>query len=258
MLSIGASALLFAQQYIDVTDETFTVNSATSLTGNTRNISHVSLPEKAIGYIYRISVFSKGNTNVPNALFKVIKTIDPSTALTTSLMEYAINNNDGKSVDAFIFNNTYDADNFYAKKDNNWNACRSLMNRSNCCFATKECLNHVLYFGFRNNNISKGLDVKLEVVAIVDTTTAAKNKFSYSISNGASVNVKYFLSLDVQNWTENNLRPGYQNPVSIDQPQLFIKVYTTQANFVQYKMIPDNRYKIVYNTQTRKWDVIYY
>jgi hypothetical protein len=247
-----------AQQYSNVTDETITVNSKTSLSGSTRNITNVELPEKTIGFIYRISTFSRGNADVDNSLFKLVKSVEPSTALVTSLMEFAIKNNDGNSLDAFIFNNTYDADNFAAKKDGNWTACKSMMNRGNCCFPTKDCLNHRIYFGFRNNNISQGLDVKLEVVAIIDTVKGKAQTYSYTLLNSTANELKFYVSYNDTAWTINSLRANYQATFTFEKPVIYVKIYTNAMSFVHYKLTPDNRYKFVFNVQTRKWDVIYY
>jgi len=248
----------YSQKYIDVTDETLTVNSRTALLGNTRNITSITLPEKSIGYIYRVSVFPKGNADAANSLFKLIRSVDPSTALATTLMQFSIKNNDGNSVDAFIFNNTYDADNFYAKNDNNWSACKSMPNRSNCCFSTNDCINRTIYFGFRNNNISQGLDVKLEVVAIVDSSKLSNYSFSYTVQNGTDREIKIQISNDDLNWAEKSLRSGYQETYTLEQSKMYIRIYTTTDSFVHYKLDPAERYKIIFNQQDGKWDIIHF
>ena len=160
---------IYAQELVQVTDETLTVNSVTAMTGYTRNKTEVTLPDRTSGYIYRISVFPKGTNPAGPSLFSLLKKLGSSNiSLASSFAEYAIANNDNSSVDAFIFSSPDDANNFYAKKDGYWNACKSMPNRVSCCFATKECMGKEVYFGFRNNNIMKGLDVKLEVVALVE------------------------------------------------------------------------------------------
>ena len=244
-----------AQQYMPVTDETLTVNSATSLSGHTRNTVEVDLPSHTIGYIYRMSVMPKGGNGSFESLFNVIKKIDPATAFTSSLMQYAIRNSENYAVDAFVFNNTSDANEFYNKNDNNWSACKSMPNRSNVCLATKECLNKTLYFGFRNNNISQGLDVRFELVAIVDTTITQEYAYTFTIDNGSTAQVRYFISLDNKNWKEEVLNPGYEATFSGIQREAYIKIYTTTAFFVHYKINAQNRYRIFWNLDSGKWDL---
>ena len=154
------------QQYVSLTDEILTVNSRTAIGGNTRNITHVVLPDSTIGVVYRISVSKKGTTNVSNLLFNVLQTVNPRVALASSLAQFVIANRDGQSVDAFIFTNKQDVDNFSTRNDGYWTACKEMLNRSNCCIPLTECIQTDLYFGFRNNNVVTGLDVKLEIVAI--------------------------------------------------------------------------------------------
>lgn len=107
----------------------------------------------------------------------MLKFLKPSISLASSFTKFAIKNNDNNAVDAFIFNNVFDAENFYAKKDGNWTSCKIMMNRGNRCFMSKECLANKIYFGFRNNNTMQGLSVRLEVVAIVDSNSQVSFKY---------------------------------------------------------------------------------
>lgn len=167
VLSFMSLCDIYSQQYVNLTDEILTVNSRTAIGGNTRNITHVVLPDSTIGVIYRISIFKKGNTNAFNLLFNVLQTINPRVALASAVAQFALTNGDGQSVDAFIFINKIDADNFSSRNDGNWIACKEMPNRSNCCISLTDCVERNLYFGFRNNNVLSGLDIKLEIVAIV-------------------------------------------------------------------------------------------
>lgn len=176
-------------------------------------------------------------------------------SLSTSLAQFAIRNNDNTAVDAFIFNNTYDSENFYSKKDNNWSACKSMMNRVNCCFSTKECIGKEIFFGFRNNNIWQGLDVKLEIVALVDTSLKVDYKYSYTIDNGSGKELRYFLSIDNINWQETSLRNGYQQVFTVEQKVIFFKIKTDDFKFSMYKLIPNERYRIFWNRNLYKWDL---
>jgi len=250
---------LSAQELVQVTDETLTVNSTTSITGNSRNKTEVTLPEKTKAYIYRISIFPKGKGAVNNSLFDLLKQIGGANiSIATSFAQFAIKNNDNASVDAFIFNNTYDADNFYSKKDGNWSACKSMTNRVSCCFSTNECMGRQIFFGFKNNNIMQGLDVKLEIVALIDTSLRSDYKYSYTIDNSANKELKYLISTDNLNWQETSLRDGYQKIYTFEQKEIYFKIKTDNFKFSAYKLTPNERYRIFWNTKLAKWDLMRY
>jgi hypothetical protein len=249
----------FGQQFISVVDEELRLNSQTSLTGNTRNGTRVPLPEKCIGYVYRLTVQRVEGTGVSEALFELLKR-SPEQAISwgASLVQYAVNNADGEAVDAFIFNNTFDSDNFLAKNDGNWSACKTMLNRMNICLATKECQGTQMYFGFRNNNIRQGLKVRLEVVAVVDTASTTAAKYSYHITNNTQQKLNYQLSTDNVNWQNLSLEAGYMINPSITSAKLYFKISTTALKFVSYELQPGTRYKIIWNASQAKWDLVQY
>ncbi len=250
---------LFSQELIQVTDETITVNSTTSMTGYTRNITSIKLPEKTKKYIYRISVFPKGESEIDNSLFDLLKQYGgANVSVATSFAQFAIKNNDSKSVDAYIFNNTYDADNFYDKQDGNWSTCKNMPNRASCCFATDDCIGKDIYFGFRNNNIMQGLDVKLEVVALIDNSLITDYKYSYSISNSTNQELKFSISLDGKDWQETSLRNGYKQIYTFEQNEVYFRIRTNNSTMALYKLIPNERYKIIWNDELQKWDLTRY
>lgn len=250
---------LYSQELIQVTNEVLTVNSTTAYSGYTRNKTEVNLPEKTIGYIYRISISPKGSSLADNSLFDLLESMgDIKISLASSFAKFAIKNNDNNAVDAFIFNNTFDADNFYAKNDGNWSACKSMMNRASCCFASKECISNKIYFGFRNNNAMQGLDVKIEVVALVDKNSTIDYKYSYSINNSANIELKYSLSLDNINWEEKSLRNGYLQNLSLEQKEIYFRINSENSKVVKYKLTPNERYKIFWNAKLLCWDLTRY
>lgn len=244
------------QQLVEVLSETFTVNSISAMTGNTRNTAEVVLPDKAIGYVYRLTVTQKGKGAISNSLYTLLKQRGGNIALGVSIAEFAIQNNDGNTIDAYIFSNTYDKDNFYLKKDGNWNACKSILNRSSSCFSTADCISKRIFFGFKNSNLREGLDVKLEVVAIVDQTSWRNVAGTFTISNQSDGEKQYFLSQDGIKWETKKLRAGYSLNHTIAAPAVHFRMYTTQQVFVNYKIIPQERYKIVWNVN--KWDLMRY
>ena len=249
---------IYSQQLVPLTDETITVNSTTSLTGITRNKVEVTIPENTKAYIYRISIFKKGESNSDNSLFDLLQKFGTSNiSLASSLAQFAVRNNDNIAVDAFIFSNSYDAQGFVDMQDGTWSHCKEMRNRVNCCFSSKECLGRKLYFGFRNNNIMQGLDVKLEVVALIDSGSS-NFTYSYSITNSANRELKFMLSEDQENWTSKTLRPGYTLPFSLPESNIYFKIYTDQFRFVLYKINPDERYQILWNNNKNSWDLSRY
>lgn len=250
------SFTVFSQTTINVIDETIVVNSITALGGNTRNITELTLPEHTISYIYRITITPKGTSDQSTPLFSLLNNSgDVTISGMSRITEFAIKNNDNFAVDAFIFNNIYDANDFYKKSDGNWTSCKSMGNRTNCCFESSECINNKIFFGFRNNNISQGLNVRLEVIAIVDDSS--NSKCSYTISNSTTTELKYFVSVDNVNWEENILRGGYNMHYNNSFKELYFKIYTDKS-FVQYKVLPSERYKLILNTEKSIWDLIRY
>jgi hypothetical protein len=248
---------LNAQEYQSVIDETIVVNSITAITGYTRNITEIALPEHTVSYIYRITITLKGSPDKSTPLLSFINnSSDIGLAGVSRLSQYAIKNNDNSAVDAFIFNNVYDANDFYSKNDGNWAACKSMANRTNCCFESTECINSRVFFGFRNNNVAQGLNVRLEVIAKVDDS--ADRKCSYTISNATNMELKYYVSVDNVNWEESTLRSGYHMTYNNSFKELYFKINSTNSAFVNYKIFPNERYKIVLNSEKSIWDLIRY
>lgn len=256
LLLLAQCQALQAQELVQVTDETITVNSIMSLTGSTRNTTAVKLPERTKAYVYRISVSPKGKNTVTQSLMQqLMKLGGAEFALAASVAQLAIENNDNDAVDAFIFTTVYDADDFYSKKEGNWGACQIMLNRASCCFVSEQCMGRNIYFGFRNNNVSKGLNVRLEVVAIVDDMQASAYTYSYNISNGSNRELTYGVSIDNINWEENSLRNDYRQTFNFAQQELFFRIHTDVYKSSVYKLVPNERYRIFWNTQLMKWDL---
>lgn len=248
---------LSAQQYQSIIDETIVVNSMTAMSGYTRNITEISIPEHTTGYIYRITITHKGTSDESTPLLSFLNnSSNVGVAGVSRISQYAIKNNDNNAVDAFIFNNVYDANDFYSKKDGTWTACKAMANRTNCCFESSECINNRIFFGFRNNNVAQGLNVRLEVVAKIDDL--AERKCSYIISNSTNTELKYYISVDNITWEESILRNGYHMTYNNSIKELYFKINTTEKAFVNYKIFPNERYKIVLNNEKSIWDLIRY
>jgi hypothetical protein len=247
----------YSQKFVDVLNETLTVNSKTAIGGYTRNKTSVRLPEKTKGYIYRITIADKGSLVVSNTLFSILKNIAPKQiSLGVALTEYAVSNSDNESVDAFIFTNVYDAEKFYSKKDGEWDFCYSMSSVSNSCRSVKDCIGELVYFGFRNGNFRQGLDVKLEVVAIVDESQ--KNKFNYTfcIVNSTDVNQKYYLSVDNKKWElQTYHKKGYSMCYTYPQNYLYARIYTTTTTYKTATLYSNQRYTIYWNKKTKQLSI---
>jgi hypothetical protein len=249
-------AFSFGQSYVQVADQTLTVNSTSNLTGRSRQYVRVDLPSNAIGYVYRATIMPKGATASNSNLLSLLANYAPKEiALGAQLTQLAVNVNDGNALDAFTFYNPYDADNFVAEHDNNWSSCTSNLNIINTCYSTNRCLNPTLFFGFRNNNLMQGLNVRLEIVAITDSIKQLPS-VTYSILNATDQEIKFQLSNNQRTWESMSLRSGYVKSLTEDKP-LFIRIYTSLFKFVNYKLDPNERYRIIWSNQG-KWDLIRY
>jgi hypothetical protein len=250
-----------AQKLVEVLHETITVNSTSAMSGYTRNTVEVQLPQGTIGYIYRISVFKKGGVSVGNGLLDLLSTVPiAEVKIGANLSKYVVNNANGGAVDYFIFTNQEDKNAFYGKRDDSWNSCKSYPNRVSSCLSSNECINRKIWFGFRNNNISQGLDVYLEVVAIVDEvkSQSSQTTYGFKITNETTVVVNFQLSLDGINWQEFSLKPSYFNNYNFQQPEIFFRISTQGAGTAQYKIGYNDRYKIQYNPNKRMFDLFNY
>lgn len=256
LLSFFSFNLTAQQQLIDVLSEKFTVNSLTALNGNTRNFAEVKLPDNATGFVYRLTVNKKGNGNLGNSLFTLLKQRGGYIAFGASLADFAIQNGDGNAVDAYIFTNSYDKDNFYAKNDRQWNYCKALPNRTNCCFSTNDCLGKRIYFGFRNNNTMQGLDVLLEVVAVIDSTgTQASASNTYSITNATDREISYEVSQNGLIWEKATIRAGYINNHTSPNQELKFRIFTGRFPIL-YILRPQERFRIIWDATKAKYDLV--
>lgn len=247
------------ERYVEVIRETITVNSNTSLTGYTRNTVEVNFRKGTIGYIYRTSVFKTGDVSVGQSLMNLVKEIpDARVQIGAAFTEFVLANANGTAVDYYIFTTRTDADNFYSKEGTS--ACQSYPNRRSGCYSSNQCLNQTIWFGFKNNNISQGLDVYLEVIAIVDDELASEGKSTYSfkITNGSGTKVNFQLSFDGITWQSVSLDDGYMSTYKHTQPSISFKLTTQGKPPVQYKISYDKKYKIEWNQSKLLYDLFQY
>ena len=89
-------SFLHSQRFEDVTSEVFELNSQTNFLtlgkGQSKNFVEATLPANTIGYVYRISISQKGQSNnIGNLLFTALKSVSPtSLKMGVNLAEYTI------------------------------------------------------------------------------------------------------------------------------------------------------------------------
>ncbi len=156
-----------ANAQLQVLDEKISVNSIGSLTGSTRNYAEVKLPAGTTAYIYRITVTEKGGQSPANNLLSAVQSIPVGEAqIGAAITKMAIKSSNSNAIDFYIFSRAEDVNAFMVKSDDNLSHCKYFPNRINTCQITDECMADVFWFGFRNNNVSEGLDVYIEVIAL--------------------------------------------------------------------------------------------
>lgn len=264
-LSLLGSLLLSlhcnAQQFVPVMDQLFTVHSSGNLLVNSnsssRNVIDIHLPDKTVGYIYRVSAKAKNSVSGSNnQLFELVKGIAPKQiVMEAAIAQFVVNQADGAAIDVFAFNTVADANGFLLKQDNVWRPCWYNLGVLNTCYARNTCISPTIYFGFRNNNLATGINVHLEVVAVVDTN--ATNTYGYTLSNGANQSLSYLLSSDQVNWERHSITAYDANTFNSTQSKLYIRLVTFVLNMVTYELLPGQRYRIVWNNIGR-WDLVTY
>lgn len=258
LILITINFTLNCQELVKVFDETLTVNSKSNYGGSSHNIAEVKLPPKTKEIIYRVSIFDKGTGIFDSELIELLKQVGgPKVALATAFTEYGVKSNDNEAVDIHIFNNVYDATDFQNKKAG-WVTCKSQTNRTNCCVKTKDFLTERMFFGFKNNNYMQGLDVRLEVVAIIDTSLKYDYKYTFQILNDANKELNFNISKDGVNWENATLRNGYLMPINTESKDLFFRIQTDEFKKSEYRLQPNERFKIILNEQAQKWDLTKY
>lgn len=256
-LLLTSFQLSHAQKLVDVTNEILTVNSQTAMNGYTRNVTEIQLPKGTTGYTYRISVARRGGRYAGNSLLSLLQAM-PITQLGmgANLAQFAINQSDGSQIDFFIFTTQQDKDAFFTKSEN-WSYCRSFLNRVNTCGYVDKCLNETVWFGFRNNNFSQGLDVRLEVVALVDEQSSDQT-YSFEISNKTTADMRFEVSADGLDWRPCLLRTNYTGRFKFTRPSVTFRMTSETGEFVRYKIYSTERYAIKWSESKQRWDLFNY
>lgn len=155
------------QKLVSAVDNTITVFSRNAPAGNT-DVIEVSLPANTRSYVYRISIFKKDQWIAGPSLAVLLDSMGArKVSQATDFRQFAVSNNDNTIASAFIFTNPNDADHFYHNKPGS-RACKNLQRITSTCLSSNQCLGKKLYFGFSNGNAADEIDVRLEVVGVVE------------------------------------------------------------------------------------------
>lgn len=243
----------------DVFSQVLTVNSRTAIKGNTRSVVRLSLPPNTYAYVYRLTITKKGDMGMSTALFKLLKGMeDKRIAIPAALAELAIKNSENEAVDAYIFASSYDCENFANKKDESWIACNEMSQVANSCRYVDFALGPMVYFGFRNNNYLQGLDIKLEVVALVDDAMKFQ-KYTFGILNKSGQDMNFYMSYDDKEWEfMPQIRDDHENWYTRPQNYLYVKIYTTRSKFKKFLLFANNRNKLLWDDTLRAWVIVTY
>lgn len=251
LFSFLAPNLIFSQKLVDVLNETITVNSKTAINGKTRILTSARIPIGAKSYIYRITITKKGGMTTGSTLFTLLTNMkNRKVAYAAALTELAITNNDNNSIDAFIFHSSYDADNFLVEKDKDWDACQALLSVKNSCRLVDNCIGQNIYFGFRNNNFMQGLDINIEIVALIDEKPKKIYKSTFGIINASGYDIVFDLSKDGKNWrTTSPVKTNHRVFYTFDQSCYYMRVVTSQTVMKYMTLYPNERYEIIWDSK---------
>lgn len=85
-------------------------------------------------------------------------------------------------------------------------------------------------------------------------TVQQVDKDSYSIQNRNNIELIFQLSNDQKNWETFTIPSGEAREFKVYRFR-FIKIYTTDYNYVTYELRALKRYEIKWNSSTNRWDI---
>lgn len=215
------SVVVTAQTLFPLVDgKVITVNSQTSIyaNSNTRRLIEIELPTGTIAYVYRVAVISGSAPSVGESLISLLSAI-PSDELTKGAIALSSNtmqNANNGSVDMFVFSQSADASAFLNKADASWFSPKQAMGVKSTVEVAINPISPKIWFGFRNNNFSDKVDVRLDVVAILDETITDPI-CTFEFVNPLNEGVKFSLSFDRVEWAQVSLGRNeiYQNQLPL-------------------------------------------
>ena len=264
---LGIFTSSFGQiSYVSVLNEKLTVNSITNVTARyRRNAAEFSLPVGTIGFIYRISVFQAGKVNMTNQLTDLVKNLpiqDVRYKIAAQVGSYALQGANNESIDYFIFQNQADKTQFLKDGIEGINTCSSHAQRNNVAKYSDDCIQKKMYLGFQNKNLSQGLDVQLEVVAVVEKREVGV-KFipkipafsTFSIKSNCGLLTRIEISKDGETWNEYTLESNQSTTFRSVGNKSFIRISTLLGRdfLLEKQAVSSGNYALIFDKKNEKW-----
>ncbi|MBS1687826.1 MAG: hypothetical protein JSS96_03815 [Bacteroidetes bacterium] len=172
-----------------VAPEQFFVNSATNLTGNSRHITQIKLPPNTVKWYYSFSAYRNPidiqRTAAEFNLFAQLSRLIDETGTTANAISLLSKPPGSNYCDVFLLNSPYDVENFEKKRE----PCHyyregSVTSLESGLIEVTDVsrLYGVQYLGFRNQSMTNGININLQVVAIIRKEKTA-NGWTKEIKN---------------------------------------------------------------------------
>jgi hypothetical protein len=242
---------------LDVLHRSVAVYSHTESDGYTTNTLDFSLPQGTQAYVVRLTFFKLHEINQTDRLIDLLKA-HPELAIKPTTDFSTLNNANGSGpADFYVFTSAKDADVFFQGEDRKFPFCKEFSKTTNLTFATDECLTNRVWFGFKNNHLTRNLEILVEVVAMVDEDQGliSQSLNSYKITNNTTAQVRFSLSPDGVNWLDYALESGEVRDYNYNEAQLFMKLPTPNVGVSQFKIQPNQKYKVSYNAGKGKLEL---
>jgi hypothetical protein len=247
----------YSQKLLDVLHRSVAVYSQSDSDGYTSNTMDFNLPRGTEAYVVRLSFFKMQEIKLGDRLIDLLKA-HPELAIKPTTDFSTLNSANGSdSADFYVFTSTKDAEVFFQGEERKFPFCKEFPKSTNFTFATDECLTSRVWFGFKNNHLTRNLDIVVEVVAMVDEDQGliSQSLNAYKITNNTTAQVKFSLSLDGINWLDYALESGEARDYNYNEAQLFMTLPTPNVCFSQFKIQPNQKYKVSYNADKGKLEL---
>ncbi|MDB5012222.1 MAG: hypothetical protein JWQ25_424, partial [Daejeonella sp.] len=136
------------KRFVSISDESFTINSQTALSGKTYNVVEATLPEKVVGIIYRVTSGTVGTLKESKPLILQLKDYTPEDfTINNSLGRLTIKSDKPRPINIYVLDHIVEAGKLRSGKP--FIPCKQLENRSDICYYSDECITtNKLFFGF--------------------------------------------------------------------------------------------------------------
>jgi hypothetical protein len=245
---------------MEVLHRSVAVYSQTDTDGYTTNTIDFNLPQGTQAYVVRLSLFKMHEIKQSNKLIDLLKQ-HPELAIKSTTDFSSLNMPDGSGpADFYVFTSAKEADVFFQGEDKKFPFCKEFLKISNLTFCAEECLTSRVWFGLKNNHLTRNLEILVEVVALVDEDqgTISESLNTYKITNGTNAKVNFSLSSDGNNWMDFSLETEDSKDFNFNEAQLFVKIPTPNVGIVQFKITPTQKYKLTYNATKGRLELMGY